>query len=290
MEVFIQIVISGLETGSLYALAALGIVIIYQTATIVNFSQGEMAMFASFLAFSLWRGDVPYVLAFLGAILFAVFLGGTVHRLCIRPAHRASRIGKMIITLGLILLIDGLAAAIFGIDSHYMRPAIAMDNVVVGDLILRPNALFIIGVTVVIMLVLFYLLNNTFWGMAIRATSQDEDTARLMGVPVQRIHMLSWIIAATLGAITGVLVAPTTNVSTTMMMEVHLKSIIAAVLGGFSSFIGPVIGGFLIGIADNLIGYYVSLTWQTVIVYGLLIIVLVIKPYGILGKNPGKKV
>lgn len=290
MVEFFQNVISGLETGSLYALAALGLVLIYRTSDVINFAQGEMAMFSSFVAFTIFQKNMPYVAAFIGALLFAVILGFLVERVFIRPASKANLVSKMIITLGLIMIFNGLASAFFGIDSHPFRKALTMDNINLGEVIIQPNALFIISITIIIMAVLFYMIKNTLIGIAIRATAQNETTAKLMGVPVSKVYSLSWIIATVLGAIAGILIAPTTNVSTTMMAEVHLKSFIAAVLGGFGSFVGPVVGGFIIGVFDNLVGYYISLQWKTVIVYGLLIVILIVKPTGLFGKVHRKKV
>lgn len=290
MAVFFQNVIAGLETGSLYALAALGLVLIFRTSDVINFAQGEMAMFSSFIALTLWQNHMPYYVAVIGAILFAVVFGFLVERIFIRPATKASLVSKMIITLGLIMIFNGLAGAIFGIDSHYFRKAVESENINLGGVIIQPNALFIIIITILVMSILFYLIRNTMMGIAIRATAQNENTAKLMGVPVSKVYSLSWIIATVLGAIAGILIAPTTNISTTMMMEVHLKSFIAAVLGGFGSFIGPVVGGFMIGVFDNLVGYYISLKWKTVIVYGLLIFILIVKPTGLFGKIHRKKV
>ena len=146
------------------------------------------------------------------------------------------------------------------------------------------------AVTVMIMSVLFYVIGYTKIGIAIRATAQSEQTARLMGVPVNKIYSLAWVTATALTAITGVLVSPVTNVSVVMMGEVHLKSFIATVLGGFGSFVGPVVGGFIMGILDNMVGMYISLNWKTAIVYGFLILILIIKPTGLFGNTHRKKV
>ncbi len=291
MNIFFQNVIAGLETGSLYALAALGLVLIFRTTDVINFAQGEMAMFCSFIGFKLFTSlGLPYPVAFIVTIIFAVLFGFIIEKYVIRSVNKASVVSKMIVTLGLIMVISGLATALFGIDSHYLRKAITLDNLNIGGVVIQPNAIFIILVTIVIMSVLFYMIRKTLFGIAIRATAQNETTAKLMGIPVNRITSSSWIIATVLGAIAGLLIAPTTNVSTTMMGEIHLKSFIAAVVGGFGSFLGPVVGGFLIGILDNLVGYYITLKWKTVIVYGLLIVVLIFKPTGLFGKIHRKKV
>jgi branched-chain amino acid transport system permease protein len=290
MVEFFQNIIAGLETGALYALAALGLVLIYRTTHVINFAQGEMAMFSSFIALTIWQANLPYPVAVIGAVVFAIVLGFLTERIVIRPAAKANVVSKMIITLGLIMIFNGLASAIFGIESHFFRKAIAGDNIRAGEVIIQPNAIFIILLTIIIMSILFYFIKNTTMGISIRATAQNETTAKLMGIPVSSVYSMSWIIAIVLGALAGILIAPTTNVSTTMMMDVHLKSFVAAVLGGFGSFVGPVIGGFIIGIFDNLVGYYISLKWKTVIVYGLLILILIVKPEGLFGKVHRKKV
>lgn len=304
MTSFIQIIISGLETGSLYALAALGVVLIYRVSGVTNFAQGEMAMFSSFVAFTVWRRGLEqtaypfiynnaYIIAFVAAIVFAIFFGFVVERFFIRPASRGSMVGKMIVTLGLIMIVNGIAGAIFGTDSHFMRRAITpemIEHFYIGDVLIRPNAIFIILITLVIMSVLFYIIKNTMFGIAIRATAQNEEAARLMGIPTAKVSSAAWILATVLGAVAGVLIAPATNVSTNMMADVHLKSFIAAVLGGFNSFIGPVVGGLMIGVLNNLVGMYISLKWRTVIVYGFLILILIFKPEGIFGKVLRKKV
>lgn len=289
VELF-QNIIAGLETGALYALAALGLVLIYRTTHVINFAQGEMAMFSSFIALTIWQGSMPYPVAVIGAVVFAIILGYLTERIVIRPAAKANVVSKMIITLGLIMIFNGLASSLFGIESHFFRKAITGDNIHAGEVVIQPNAIFIILLTIAIMSVLFYFIKNTTMGISIRATAQNETTAKLMGIPVSKVYSMSWIIATVLGAIAGILIAPTTNVSTTMMMDVHLKSFVAAVLGGFGSFIGPVIGGFIIGVFDNLVGYYISLKWKTVIVYGLLILILIVKPAGLFGKVHRKKV
>lgn len=290
MDIFLQTLIAGLETGSLYALAALGLVLIFRTSDLINFAQGDMAMFSTFIAFTLFQRTNSYPLAFFGALIFSVIFGFLVERVFIRPASKANLVSKMIITLGLIMIVGGLAGAVFGTDSEYLRKVVLANNLQFGNVVIQPNALFIIVLTIIIMAILFTIINKTKLGIAIRATAQNEGTARLMGIPVKRVYAMSWILATMLGAITGLLVAPTTNVSINMMGEIHLKSFIAAVLGGFSSFTGPVLGGFILGELDNMVGLYLSLKWKTVIVYGLLIIILIFKPTGILGKVHRKKV
>ena len=294
-QIFLQNVFGGIETGSLYALAALGVVLIYRVSDVTNFAQGEMAMFSTFVTYTIWVYSAnagfpyPYVAAFIGALIFSAIFGFLVERVFIRPTSDSSLLGKMIVTLGLILIVNGSAGAIFGTDSHYMQRAIS-GHIRVSNMIIRPHSFFVIGLAIVIMLVLFYMIKFTMFGVAIRATAQNDKVAKLMGVPTKKVTAFTWIMATMMGAIAGLMIAPATNVYTGMMADVHLKSFIAAVLGGFTSFVGPVVGGLMIGILDNLVGYYISTNWQTVIVYGFLIIILIFKPYGLFGEIPKKKV
>jgi len=217
-------------------------------------------------------------------------LGYSVERFVLRPAKKANLVGKMIITLGLVMVLSGTATALFGIDTYYMRKAVLLDNIQIGGVTIQPNAIFIILFTLFVMAVFSYLVNRTKMGIAIRATAENETTAQLMGIKVNKVISNSWMIATLMGALAGILIAPVTNVSVTMMAEMHLKSFIAAVVGGFGSFVGPVVGGFLIGVMDNMVGYYISLNWKTTIVYALLIAMLIFKPTGLFGKVHRKKV
>lgn len=294
-QILIQNIVGGLETGSLYALAALGVVLIYRVSDVTNFAQGEMAMFSTFMTFTIWtylRGinfSYPYAGAFVCGVTAAAVFGFLIERIFIRPTSDSSLLGKMIVTFGLILIVNGSAGAIFGTDSHYMQRAIS-GTIRIRNIILTPHSFFVIGLALVIMAALFWMIRNTYLGLAIRATAQDDEMAKMMGIDTLKVTAFTWIMATVLGSIAGLMIAPATNVYIGMMSDVHLKSFIAAVLGGFTSFVGPVIGGLVIGVMDNLVGYYISTDWQTVIVYGFLIMVLIVKPYGIFGDKPQKKV
>lgn len=290
MEIFLQNLIAGLETGALYALAAIGLVLIFRTSDVINFAQGEIAMFSTFVGYRIFEQHVPYALAVVLALVFAVCFGYAIERIFLRPAVNASIISKIIITMGILMIIQGLAVNFFGTEDYYMRKAIEAENWRIGDIVIQPNAIFIIVLIIGIVLGFRYLVQKTKFGIAIRATAEDATTARMMGIPVNKVYARSWMIATALGALAGILVAPKTQVSIAMMADIHLKSFIAAVVGGFASFLGPVAGGFIIGIADNLVGYYVSLDWKTVIVYAILIVMLIIKPEGLFGKPLRKKV
>lgn len=289
MITFFQVLIAGLETGSLYALSAMGLILVFRTSQLLNFAHRDSAMFCTFIALAIFNVTGSYPLAFIGAVVFGMVLG-LIIELITRVAGKINPTSKMIVTLGLAMVIGGLASSIFGLDTHFFRKAIMRDNFNIAGVIVQPNSLFIMLLSVVIMAILLYIIGRTKIGVAIRATAQNELTAKLMGVPVDKIYSFTWITAVALAAITGILVAPVTNISIGMMGEVHMKAFTAAVLGGFGSFVGPVVGGLLVGVLDNMVGLYISLTWKTVIVYAFLILILIIRPAGLFGSVRRKKV
>lgn len=284
-----QLIFNGIVTGSLYALAALGLVLIFKTSDIVNFAQGEMAMFFTFIAFTFLSHSMPYFVAFILTLIFAGVMGFIIQRTIIRPLGSAL-ISAMIATLGLIMIVNGLAGNIFGFEVTAFPKMINAENVKIGSVTVDLNSLIVIIITIAIMLALFYYFKYTMSGLALRAAAQDPKAAKLMGISVERVITLTWIISAMLAAITGILVAPTTNLSVSMMADVHLKSFCAAVLGGFNSFIGPLVGGIVLGLSENLFGKFVSISWKSVFTFALIIVMLVIKPNGLVGTKVRKKV
>lgn len=285
-----QVIISGLITGSLYALAALGLVLIFKTSGIVNFSQGEMAMFNTFIAFTILQATgLPFIVVMVLTVVVAAFIGFMIQRFVMRPIQNAI-LSSMIATLGLIMIFNGLAGNIFGFETKQFPKMIEGENINILAVSVAPNSLMTILITLVIMAVLFYFFKFTRSGLALRAASQNPEAAKLMGISVEKTITLTWAISATLSAIAGMLIAPTTFLDINMMADVHLKSFSAAVLGGFNSFIGPVVGGFVLGVVENLFGKFVSISWKTVFSFGLIIVMLIIKPNGLLGKEYRKKV
>lgn len=289
MITFFQVLIAGLETGSLYALSAMGLILVFRTSQLLNFAHSDSAMFCTFIALTIFNSTGSYFLAFIGAVMFGMLLGFVIERM-IRVAGKINPTSKMIVTLGLAMVLGGMASSVFGLNTHYFRKAIIRDNLNIAGVIVQPNSLFIMVLCVIIMAVLLYIIGRTRVGVAIRATAQNELTAKLMGVPVDKIYSFTWITATALAAITGILVAPVTNISISMMGEVHMKAFTAAVLGGFGSFVGPLVGGLLVGVLDNLVGLYISLTWKTVIVYAFLILILIVRPAGLFGRASRKRV
>jgi branched-chain amino acid transport system permease protein len=289
--VFGQQVVSGLSAGCLYALAALGLVLIYRTMDIVNFAHGEMAMVSTFMAHTLLvRLGLSYIPAALGAIIFAFIFGMAVERIFLRPIQGGPLISLMIMTLGLFMVFNGAAGWVWGFDPVSFPRAVSGRPIWLGDLIITRDSILVLAVTIAMALALYVVLRFTMAGIAIRATSQNSRAARLMGVPVPKVYALTWGISAVLGAVAGILIAPTTFLSPSMMAEVQIKAFTAAVLGGFSSLPGAVVGGLLLGVLENLVAGYISTELKSTFAFALIVVVLFIRPSGLLGTPPKRKV
>ncbi|NLB21048.1 MAG: branched-chain amino acid ABC transporter permease [Clostridium sp.] len=291
MSTFIQIILRSLETGSIYALAALGIIIIYRTSYTTNFAQGAVAMFNTFVVTFLFnKFGIPLWLAVIGGIISAIITGFLIDLLILRHTKNVSPVAKQIITLGLIMIVLGIAPILFGVDPLRLPQLISSGDIGVFGASISYNGLFNIAFGLAIMLGLFFILQNTKAGLAIRTTASNEYVARLMGVPTKKVTMVAWGLAGVLGVISGVMTAPMTSVTLNLMDEVQITALVACVLGGFQTFHGPVIGAYIMGITRNLLLFYVSSVWGGQILYILILVFIVFRPYGLVGKKIVKKV
>ena len=287
----LQILLRSLETGGIYALAALGIIIIFRTSNITHFAQGAMGMFNTYLAAVLVDVmGLPLGIGVVAAVVMAVVLGCLVDFVIIRRVKKVAPITKQILTLGLIMVFVGLAPMIFGVDPRSLPKFIPAGHIPVADTKLSYNGLLNIALGIVIMLVLFYVLQKTKMGIAIRTTASNEPVARLMGVPTRNVTLFAWALAAVLGALAGIMNAPSTTVTTGVMDSVQINALIACVLGGFQTFYGPILGAYIIAVGSNLLNFYVSSVWGTQIMYLLILLFVVFRPQGLIGKKIVKKV
>ncbi|HMM31129.1 MAG TPA: branched-chain amino acid ABC transporter permease [Clostridia bacterium] len=291
MVEFFQQVVGGIETGSMYALAAMGLVLIYQTSKIINFAQGTLGMFNAYIctAFILQLG-FPLYIAVPAAMVFAMVLGALIDRVLMNGRKHITALSREMISLALIIIFQGLAPMLFGANETSFSKFISASAVDIGGVKVLPNSFLVIGITFAIMVALFLILDKTKLGLAVRATAANPTTARLMGVPTKMVTMGAWAVATALGCLAAVMVAPLKNVTVSMMDSIHLNSFIAAVLGGFSTFYGPVVAAFIIGIANNLFGYYISTKWALPFLYALILLFIVLRPNGLFGKKIVKKV
>ena len=285
-----QLIVNGLALGSLYTLTAFGIVLIFKTTDVITFAQGETAMFCTFIAFSLLTGlQLPFVVAFVLTIIFAILMGTVIERVVLRRVGKTSMLNSVIVTVGLALIFLGVAGWIWGYETRPFPAPVSGPPFRLGTIVLSQLNALILVVTLVLMLILFAFFRYSLTGIAMRAVAQNRLAAQLMGINIDRINAIGWGVGTALGAVTGILIAPLNYLDPTMMGDVALKAFAAAVLGGFTSLPGAVVGGLLLGIIDSVVGFQVP-ELRTTIAFLLIVLVLVVRPGGLLGTHEIKKV
>ena len=291
MREILHLVFSGLETGSIFALATLGIIIIFRTSRATNFAQGTIGMFNAFVAtMVVINFGFPAWFAAIVGMLSAFVTGVVIDLAIIRQAKRANVASKQIITFGIILVLLGITPMLFGtVPLSFPRFLQAGGFEVIGAP-LSYNGLLNILLGLSIMGGLFYFLQKTRWGLAVRVTASNTQTARLMGVPTNFVTMGAWAVAAALGTLSALMFAPNWNVNPSLMENIQINALIAGVLGGFQTFHGPVIAAYMIAILRNLVNFYISSTWGEALLYGFILLFIVFKPNGLIGKKIVKKV
>jgi len=287
---FWQTLVDGLALGSLYAIAAIGLVLIYKTSNVVNFAQGEMAMFSTFIAYqALTHWAWPYWAAGAAACAFALLLGWGVYWLFLARLNKAPLLSQIIATLALFLLFRGAAGAIWG-NLPFSFPSVVQPTILhVGPTFILSTQIVTFGVALLLMLLVYALFRFTRVGLAMQAISQNMLAARLMGVSVDRVYSFAWALSTALGAVAGMLIAPTLFLSPTFMEGVAIRAFAAAVVGGFSSLPGAAIGGLLFGVLESLFGFYVSPAFKTTFVSVVIIAVLYVRPTGLFSPRAVKK-
>jgi len=283
MDLLIHQILSGLATGGIYASVALALVMIYQATHLVNFAQGEIAMFATYFAWSLMQAGVPYWGAFFITVA-AAFVGGVVlERVVIQPVENAPILSVVIVFIALLVIFNSVAGWIY---SYTIKPFPSPfpAQPLFGNSYVTSHELGSTAVTLVVLLLVFVFFRFTPLGLAMRAAAQNPVSSRLVGVRVGWMLALGWGLASAIGAIAGIMVAPVVFLEPNMMGGILLYAFAGALLGGIDSPAGAVLGGFLVGVLENVVGLYlgseVKLTVALVIIVG----VLVVKPSGLFGK------
>jgi branched-chain amino acid transport system permease protein len=285
-----HVVVSGLATGSIYALMALALVIIYNATRTLNFAQGEMLMVSTFVAWTAQRAlGWPLPATLLVAVVAAAVMAWAIERVLIRRAVAATHWDVLIITVGLSLILRSLAGLAWTHDEFPFPSFFGSRPVTIGPVRLAPASLGIIGASLSLMALLYALFTWTRLGRAMRAVAQNQRAARLMGISVERVYATSWILAAVVGAVAGVLVAPVVFLSSKMGLIV-INGFTAAVLGGFGSMPGAVAGGMLLGVIENLAPLYLPSGIRYSVPFLVLIAILVVRPAGLLGRVEQRKV
>jgi branched-chain amino acid transport system permease protein len=286
VERFVQVIVDGWATGSLYGALALAVVLIYRSTGIVNFAQGEMAMFSTFGAWALLEAGLPLGLALLGTLALSFVGGMLIERLIIRPVEGGEVLTVVIVTLGLFILINSAAGWIWGFGNRSFPSVFGDGTVAVAGVSVAVESLGIVAVLIAIVGLLFVVTQRTRLGLAMRAVAMNPDSSRLVGISIGRTLMVGWGIAAAVGAVAGALIAPRLFLDVNFMGSVLIYSFAAATLGGFDSPLGAVVGGWIIGIAENLAGTYVDFIGADLKILVPLVVILVVllfRPTGLFG-------
>ena len=288
---FLQTIVSGIAVGSSYALMGLGMVLIYKASEVPNFVQGEMALLPVFMAYMLLESyGLPSYIAFPATLVFALLLGFFLEFAILRRAKEPNILGMIIITIGMEMMLLGLVSWKFGADPQMMPfPISAYDSIDIGGIFISTLDLLTLVVALIIMLVLFLFFRYSKIGVAMKATQQNENAARLMGIKTNQIRMVTWGISSFVGCVAGLLIAPVL-VEPYMMWDPMLKGFAGAVVGGMTSLPGAVFGAYIIGIVEHLFGGYVSIEFKSVVAFAVIVLVLCIRPSGLFARHYVKKV
>ena len=287
-----QLIASGLSVGSIYALIALAMVLLYKTCEVPNFAQGDMGMVCAFAAYTfLATYNLPSGWALAGMLVVALLLGMVFEFVFIRRAKKPTILNMIIMTLGFQLMLFGFAGWTWGADQrNFPFPISDIDAVHLGPVVVSQLNLVTIVTALVLMGALFAFFRFTRLGVAMKATQQNPMAARINGIRTKRILAFTFGISSVIGAVAAMLVAPITTLDPTLMWDPLLKGFAAAVLGGMTSLPGAALGGYLLGIIENLFGAYVSLEFKSVVAFLLIIVVLWFRPSGLFARHYVRKV
>jgi branched-chain amino acid transport system permease protein len=288
--VLLQQLASGLTAGGVYALIALGFVLIYKSTDVVNFAQGELVTWGAYFGLVTFVAlHLPFPLAFLLALAASGALGLVIERVAMRPLLGGPALTSIIATIGVGLVLQNAIRLIWGGDIQPFPPVFDATPRVLGPVRVTAQSAYVLLLAIVLMAAFAAFFRFTRTGTAMRATAQNRPAAALMGVRVERMNTLAWVLGGTLAGAAGVLLAPLIVVAPDMGF-VALKAFAAAILGGFSSFAGAIFGGFVLGVVESLAGAYVSTAFKDIVSFAVIIGVLVLRPAGLLQVAHRKKV
>jgi branched-chain amino acid transport system permease protein len=285
MTIFFQLVLAGLGFGGIYALAALGLTLIYKTSNVVNFAYGAMA---TVVAMAVWtfqtKVGLPIALAWVLAVVAGGLLGAASELAFLRRVEAAATLVSVVMTLGLLLLIEGLTGVVWGYGPKAVPPVLGGPSVTVGKFSFSRNELFVVALTVVLGAALYVFYERTRLGLAVRAVAADPEVAALMGISRHWVISLSWAAGIAVTGVAATLAAPAVGLTPNFMDGIAVYAFSAAVLGGFGSLLGAVVGGFLVGILSNLVAGYLSTNLQLTLMFALIVVVLYLRPDGLFGR------
>ncbi|HUF76390.1 MAG TPA: branched-chain amino acid ABC transporter permease [Longimicrobiales bacterium] len=285
MTLFLQQLVNGIALGSVYALVALGLTLVYGVLKVPNFAHGALYTAGAYVAFVVLTSfGYPYVVAVVAAMAVVALLGAAMERVVFRPLEGKSPVHAMIAALGVLFFLEGTADVIWGPD--FRQVPTPLDGVVtLGAINITEQRVLVIIAAVVTMLGLYGLLKRTLVGMSIEAMAQDREGALLVGIDTRRVALITFALSGVLAAIAGSLIAPLVLVFPTMGAVIVLKAFVIVILGGMGSVPGAIIGGYLLALAETMAGTYVAFAFSELIAFAMLVLVLVVKPTGLFAKG-----
>lgn len=292
MTHFIQTLISGLSLGSIYALIALGYTMVYGIAKMLNFAHGDVIMVGAYAVITtVFQSSMPPLLAVVVSIVVCAALGVIIEFLAYKPLRKASPLAVLITAIGVSYLLQNVALLIFGSEQKAFPSIVNLPTINLGGVRIDGITLATLAVTAIIMVALTLFINKTTMGKAMRAVSEDKEAAELMGISVNRTISVTFAIGSALAAVASIFYGATyVYIKPTTGAMPGIKAFTAAVFGGIGSIPGAMLGGILLGLIEQMAKTYISSLWSDAIVFGVLVIVLVVKPTGLLGKKISEKV
>jgi branched-chain amino acid transport system permease protein len=288
MGTFVQLVVDGLSAGSVYAAIALAIVLVHSATGLINFAQGGMAVLSVYIAWYLTTKGVPLIVALLVSIVFSVLFGALVERYLMRRFERGDPDTAVVVTIGLLTLITGVAGWLWTYNNQQFPSLFSLDTVSFLGVAVSERSLGTTAVIIVVMVALQALFIGTKLGLALRAVANNPESAAFSGLPVGRLLMVGWGLAAALGAVAGALVAPQLTLTPGMLDNALVYALAAVILGGLTSPVGVVVAAWLIGVLENLAAVYVPFIGydlKVAVPFILIFVVLLVRPQGLFGRK-----
>jgi len=292
MSFFVDVTLNGLANGMIFAAMALALVFIYRATNIINFAQGAMGMLTTFIAFSLLNRGLGYWEAFFASLAIGFVLGALVERVLMRPLQGKPELNPVIVTIGLLIVLEGIAGSVWGNTARGFPPAFSQTGLKVGHtkIAFSHFDVFIVGAVLALMVATLVLFRGTNLGLRMRAAAFAPEVARLLGVRVGRILTLGWALAAVAGSLAALLVAPTASFSPYFMDLNLVFGFTAAVIGGLDSPVGALLGGLITGLSVSYVGGYLGSSLQPLGALALLMVVLMARPQGIFARPEARRV
>ena len=290
MELIPQLIVSGIAAGALYALVAIGLVLIYKATEIVNFAQGESVTVGAYMGWLfVTEFHMPYFPAIAAVMVASALVGMVVERVAYRPLIKSPAFTVILATLAVGLIIKNVIRLIWHDTPRTISGALSAEPIEFGGVLITPERLAIMATVAIVVTALMLFFRFTKLGKAMRATAQSQEAAALMGISVSGIFSKTWALGSALGGIAGVLIAPLVGINTELG-SVLIPGFVAAIVGGFTSIPGAIVGGVMVGVFENFAGVFVSSSFKRVVSFVILVAVLMIKPSGLFGKPVRKQV